>query len=44
MVAKLGADIVTCICKLVAFLNKIHKKLVMVPNVVSQNVVVGILM
>jgi hypothetical protein len=41
MVAKLGADIFTCICKLVDFLNGIHKNIVMVPNVVSRSVVMG---
>lgn len=41
MVAKFGADIGTCICKLVAILNRNHKKLVMVLNVVSRSVVMG---
>jgi hypothetical protein len=41
MVAKLGADIITCICILVAFLNRIRKKLVMVRYVVSRSVVMG---
>jgi hypothetical protein len=41
MLANLGADVITCICKLVAFLNRIHKKLVMVPNVVSRSVIMG---
>ena len=37
----LGADIITYICKLVAFFNRIHKMLVMVPNVVFRSVVMG---
>jgi hypothetical protein len=41
IVAKLGADIITCICILIAFLNVIHKNLVMVSDVVSRSVVMG---